>query len=99
MRRITAIGIGLGFFVAGGLAYIILQVVGLDSLQAGIWSQALLVCGLIGWLVTYIVRVVGQKMTYNEQREAYEQAFLQKKLDELSPEELAKLQAEIEQER
>ncbi|MBW4554401.1 MAG: DUF3007 family protein [Trichormus sp. ATA11-4-KO1] len=98
MRRIDAIGIGLGVFIAGGLAYVGLQLIGLDGQQAGIWSQVLLVSGLIGWLATYIFRAVGNKMTYHEQREQYEQAFLQKRLDELTPEELAKIQAEIEQE-
>ncbi|MCG6134268.1 MAG: DUF3007 family protein [Nostoc sp. LLA-1] len=97
MRRIDAIGIGLGVFIAGGLAYVGLQLVGLDGQQAGIWSQVLLVSGLMGWLFTYVFRAVGNKMTYHEQREEYEKAFLQKRLDELSPEELAKLQAEIEQ--
>jgi Protein of unknown function (DUF3007) len=98
MRRIDALGIGLGVFVAGGLVYVVLQVVGLDSINAGIWSQALLVAGLIGWLLTYIFRAVSKDMTYHQQRQDYEEAFLQKRLDELSPEELAKLQAEIEQE-
>ena len=96
MRRIDAVGIIFGVFVAGGLAYILFQVVGLDSQQAGIWSQVLLICGLIGWVMTYLFRAVGQKMTYHQQREEYEQAFLQKRLDELTPEELAKLQAKIE---
>jgi high-affinity Fe2+/Pb2+ permease len=99
MRRIDAIGIGLGVFVAGGLAYVIFQLVGLDSQQAGIWSQALLVFGLIGWLITYIWRAVNNKMTYHQQREDYEQTVFQKRLEEMSPEELAKLQAEIEQEK
>ncbi|GAX34540.1 DUF3007 family protein [Nodularia sp. NIES-3585] len=98
MRRIDAIGIGLGVFIAGGLGYVGLQLVGLDGQQAGIWSQVLLVSGLLGWLASYIFRAVGNKMTYHEQREQYEQAFLQKRLDELSPEELAKIQAEIAQE-
>ncbi|WP_066378291.1 MULTISPECIES: DUF3007 family protein [unclassified Anabaena] len=98
MRRIDALGIGLGIFIAGGLAYLGLQVVGLDSQQAGIWSQVLLFVGLIGWLATYILRAVSQKMTYHQQREQYEETFFQKRLDELSPEELAKIQAEIEQE-
>lgn len=97
MRRIDAIGIGLGVFIAGGLAYIGLQLVGLDGQQAGIWSQVLLVSCLMGWLATYVFRAVGNQMTYHEQREQYEQAFLQQRLDELTPEELAKLQAEIEQ--
>ncbi|CEJ44333.1 DUF3007 family protein [Umezakia ovalisporum] len=98
MRRIDAIGIGLGVFIAGGLGYVGLQLVGLDDLQAGIWSQVLLVSGLVGWLASYIFRAVGNKMTYHQQREEYEKAFLQKRLDELSPEELAKIQAEIEKE-
>ncbi|HIK05500.1 MAG TPA: DUF3007 family protein [Trichormus sp. M33_DOE_039] len=98
MRRIDAIGIGFGIFIAGGLVYLGLQLVGLDGQQAGIWSQTLLVMGLMGWLATYVLRAVGNKMTYHQQREHYEQAFLQQRLDELSPEELAKIQAEIEQE-
>ena len=99
MRRIDAIGIGLGVFVAGGLIYLGLQKFGLDSQSAGIWSQVLLVSGLIGWLFSYIFRAVGNKMTYHQQRQQYEEAFLQKRLDELSDEELAKIQAEIEQEQ
>ncbi|MDZ7957208.1 MAG: DUF3007 family protein [Aulosira sp. DedQUE10] len=99
MRRIDAIGIGFGFFVAGGALYAGLQLVGLDSQQAGIWSQVLLISGLLGWLATYVFRAVGKKMTYHQQRDDYEQAYFQKRLDELTPEELAKIQAEIEQEK
>ncbi|MDF5732158.1 MAG: DUF3007 family protein [Rhizonema sp. PD38] len=99
MRRIDAVGIGFGVFIGGGLAYILLQLIGLDSVQAGIWSQVLLVSVLVGWLLTYVFRAVGKKMTYNQQREQYEEAFLQKRLDELSPEEVERIQSEIEQER
>lgn len=98
MRRIDAIGIVFGVFVLGGLAYVVLQFAGLNNLSAGIWSQVLLVAGLIGWLFTYIFRAVGNKMTYHQQREEYEKAFLQKQLDQLSPEQRDKLLAEVEQE-
>ena len=98
MRRIDAIGIVFGVFVLGGLAYVILQFAGLNKLSAGIWSQVLLVAGLIGWLFTYIFRAVGNKMTYHQQREEYEKAFLAQKLDQLSPEQRDKLLAEVEQE-
>jgi hypothetical protein len=99
MRRIDVFGIGLGVFVAGGVAYLLLQGVGLDSTSAGIWSQALLVGGLVGWVLTYVLRVMTKNMSYNQQLKDYEDAVLQKRLEELSPEELATLQAEVEQER
>lgn len=98
MRRIDVIGIGFGVFIAGGLAYLVLQGVGLDSLNAGIWSQVLLVSTLVVWLVSYLTRVLSQKMTYNQQLKNYEDAVLQKRLEEMTPEELTQLQAEIEQE-
>ena len=99
MRRIDVIGITLGVFVAGGLAYLLLQFAGLDSTNAGIWSQLFLVAGLIGWLATYLFRAVTQGMTYSQQLKDYKEAVLQKQLDELTPEELARIQAEIEQEK
>jgi hypothetical protein len=37
-------------------------------------------------------------MTYNQQLKDYEDAVLQKRLEAMTPEEVAKLQAEIEQE-
>lgn len=99
MRRIDVIGIGLGVFAAGGLAYLVLQVAGLDSVQAGIWSQVLLIGGLIGWLLTYLFRAGTKQMTYNQQLKDYEEAVLQKRLEELTPEELAKMQTEIDQKK
>jgi len=41
------------FCLAGGLVYAILQLAGLDSLEAGVWSQLLLVGGLIGCFNVY----------------------------------------------
>ncbi|MDJ0736721.1 MAG: DUF3007 family protein [Nostocaceae cyanobacterium] len=99
MRRIDGIAIVFGVFLAGGLVYAILLLLGLNSLKAGIWSQALLVGGLVGWLVTYVFRAVTNNMTYHQQREEYEQAYFNKRLEELTPEELARIQAEIEQEK
>lgn len=99
MRRIDAIGIAIGVFAAGGIIYIVLQVARLDSQKAGIWSQALLVGGLVGWLLTYLFRVGTKNMAYNQQLKDYKEAVLQKRLEEMTPEELAQLQAEVEQEK
>ncbi|MEB3211076.1 MAG: DUF3007 family protein, partial [Leptolyngbyaceae bacterium] len=54
---------------------------------------------ILVWLSTYAFRAVTKNMTYNQQLKDYEDAVLQKRLDEMSPEELARLQAEIEQEK
>ncbi len=99
MRRIDAIGISIGIFVVGGLLYLVLQVVGVNSMDAGVWTQAVLVVGLVGWLLTYLFRVGNSDMTYNKQLKDYEDAVLQKRLEEMTPEELAKLQAEVEEEK
>ncbi|HIK09371.1 MAG TPA: DUF3007 family protein [Oscillatoriaceae cyanobacterium M33_DOE_052] len=99
MRRIDAIAISLGMFLAGGIAYFAFTTAGLDTATAGIWSQAILVGGLVGWLLSYLFRAVSGKMTYHQQLQDYENAVLQKRLDSLTPEELAQLEAEIAQEQ
>ena len=67
--------------------------------NAGIWSQLILVAIVIAWTGSYIFRVATKQMTYTQQLKDYEDAVLQKRLEELTPEELAKLQAEIESEK
>jgi Protein of unknown function (DUF3007) len=99
MRRIDALGITLAVFVAGGLGYVLLQTIGLDSIKAGIWSQVALVIVILGWSATYIFRVSNRNMTYDQQRAEYEEAILQQRLEAMTPEELAKLQAEVDAEK
>lgn len=99
MRRVDAIVIALGIFLGAGVVYIVLQTVGLDGITAGIWTQTLLVVGLIAWSLTYLLRVGTKNMTYNQQLKDYEEAVLQKRLEEMSPEEVAQLQVEIEQDK
>ena len=89
----------MGVFAAGGILYFAFSMAGLDGLSAGIWSQVVFVAGLLGWTATYLSRALGKKMTYYQQLEDYEDAVLQKRLEEMSPEEVAQLQAEVEQER
>ena len=99
MRRIDVIVIGIVVFAIGGAGYLGLQLAGVDSINAGIWSQLVLVGIILAWSFSYVFRVATKKMTYTQQLKDYEEAVLQKRLDELTPEELAKIQAEIEQER
>ena len=99
MRRIDALAISLGIFVVAGLVYLALQLFGLDGINAGIWTQAALVVVLVGWSMTYLFRVGSKNMTYNQQLKDYEEAVMLKRLEEMSPEELAELQQEIEREK
>ena len=99
MRRIDVVSIGIGVFAAGGIIYLVLKFAGLDSLNAGIWSQVIFLGGLLAWIITYLTRVLTKNMTYNQQLEDYEEAVLRKRLEEMSPEELEKLQAEVEAEK
>ncbi|AFZ46193.1 hypothetical protein Cyast_0211 [Cyanobacterium stanieri PCC 7202] len=91
MRRIDAILIALGVFLAGGVIYFVFQVLGLDAADAGIWSQVVLVLGLIGWVSTYLIRVFTNDMTYHKQVKDYDDAFFAKQLEKMSPEEIEKL--------
>jgi len=99
MRRVDVFTIGIGVFLGGGIIYLLLQWLGVESLNAGIWTQGILVMGLIIWSLTYFTRVLTKNTTYHQQRKEYEDAMLTKRLEEMSPEELAKLQAEIEKEK
>ncbi|MDS3861235.1 DUF3007 family protein [Thermosynechococcaceae cyanobacterium BACA0444] len=96
MRRIDAIALGLAAVIMGAVIYGVLQLFGLDAQTAGVWSQAIFVIGLLAWLSTYFFRVFTKQMTYNQQLKDYEDAVLEKRLESLTPEELAQLQAEIE---
>jgi len=99
MRRIDAIAISLAVFLGGGLVFFLLQIVGLDGINAGIWTQVILVVGLLGWASTYLFRALGKNMTYHQQMQEYEEAVMKKRLEEMSPEEIAKLQTDIAQEK
>ncbi len=99
MRRIDVIFIGIIVLIVGGGIYFLLQFLGVDQLSAGIWSQSILVLGLVGWTLTYLLRVFTKNMTYHQQIKEYEEAVIQKRLEEMTPEEIAQLQKEIEQEK
>ncbi|PSN14046.1 DUF3007 domain-containing protein [filamentous cyanobacterium CCT1] len=99
MRRIDVIAVGFGIFLAGGGLFLAFRLFGLDGISAGIWSQAVMVGGVVAWLASYLLRVVTRNMTLNQQMDDYESAVLQRRLDELSPEQLAALQEKLDQEK
>jgi len=78
-------------FGAGGLVYV--TVGWLRWLEAGVWSQLLLIGGLIGWLVTYAFQAVKQNMTYHQQRIMRKRSL---KTVKKSPRRTGAIQAEID---
>jgi hypothetical protein len=99
MRRLDVFSIGLGVFLAGGAIYFLLQVLGIDAMNAGIWSQALLVVGLVGWVLTYLVRFATSNLTYNQQLRDYENAIVEKRWEKMTPEEREQVSLEVLQEQ
>jgi hypothetical protein len=99
MRKIDVIVIGIVVFAIGGAGYLGLKLAGLDHINAGIWSQLVLVGIILAWSFSYVFRVATKNTTYGQQLKDYEEAVLQKRLDELTPEQLAEIQAEIDRER
>jgi hypothetical protein len=95
MRRIDAILICVGFFGAGGLIYVGFKSFGLGDLDAGIWSQVLLVIGLLGWVATYLVRAVTHNMSYDQQRQNHEDTVLRNRLAGMTKAEIAQLETEV----
>jgi len=87
MRRFDVFSIGIGVFLAGGAIYFLLQTLGIDSIQAGIWTQAVLVVGLVGWVLTYLFRFATSNLTYNQQLRNYEEALVEKRWETMSAEE------------
>jgi hypothetical protein len=104
LTRAQVILLGLVVFAIGGSGYWVFRSSGLEGFSPGIATSALLMLVVVGWTASYLLRVVGGKMTYMEQRRRYRAAYdavtddeLQRKFDAMSPEEQAKLLAEVGQ--
>jgi hypothetical protein len=95
MRRIDAIAVMVALFGFGGVTFWVFRTSGFNDINAGVWSQVVLVGVLIAWISTYVFRAVTKTMTYNQQLDEYKKAVLSKKLEEMSPEDRDRLLAEV----
>ncbi len=96
MRRLDILGLGLLLLLVGGGVYGSLQVIGLDAQVAQTWASGLLLAGVVAWIGVYLSRVLTQRMTLQKQQTTYEMEILKQRLADMSPEELAAFQAELE---
>ena len=91
--------IGGGIFAAGYAAYYGLQAAGLDAGAAGNYVQLTVFVALtFGWVGSYLWRVGTKNMTYVRQLEAYEEAVMAKRLEEMPEAERVRLGEEAEAE-
>lgn len=98
--RKDVILIGVGLIALGYALYYGLQAMGMDAGFAGNWVQLIIFLGIcVGWISTYLFRVATKQMTYVKQLEAYEDAVMKKRVDEMTEAELAELAAEVDSER
>lgn len=91
--------IGGGVTGAGFAAYYGLQSFGgMDATKAGNAVQLTFVLGLtLVWVGSYVMRVFNKDMTYVKQLKDYEDAVMQKRLEEMPAGELEKMMDELDQ--
>ena len=75
MTRAQVFQIGLIVFVLGGLVYEVFQLIGFESISAGIASQSILILIILIWTASYLLRVFSGNMTFMEQRKRYREAY------------------------
>ncbi len=75
MTRAKVFQIGLIVFLLGGLGYEVFQLLGLESISAGIATQSILILIIFAWTASYLFRVFSGKMTFMEQRKRYREAY------------------------
>jgi len=95
-KDVILIGAGLtggGFFFKWAL-----ETAGVDPIMAGNYAQLIVFVGLcFGWIGSYLFRVATKQMTYAKQLEDYEEAVMQKRLEEMPEAELENMMGEIEE--
>ena len=103
LTRAKVIQIGFLVFALGAIGYFSFRIIGLEGEKAGIASEALLILIVCIWTGTYLGRVFTGKMTFNEQRKRYLEAYekitsaeLQSKFEAMTDEEQNQLLNELE---
>tara|TARA_B100000700_G_scaffold393_1_gene558 strand:- start:612 stop:935 length:324 start_codon:yes stop_codon:yes gene_type:complete len=75
LTRIKVFQIGLIVFVLGGFGYEAFQLLGFESIKAGIAAQSILILIVFAWTASYLFRVFSGNMTFMEQRKRYREAY------------------------
>ena len=104
MTRAQVFQIGFIVFVLGGLGYEVFQLLGFESISAGIAAQSILILIVLGWTTSYLFRVFSGNMTFMEQRKRYIEAYekltdekIKEKFETMTEEEKIELMKSVEE--
>tara|TARA_B100000579_G_scaffold355401_1_gene310715 strand:+ start:37 stop:357 length:321 start_codon:yes stop_codon:yes gene_type:complete len=105
LTRAKVFQIGFVVFILGGLGYEAFQVLGFESISAGIAAQSVLILIVLGWTASYLFRVFSGNMTFMEQRKRYRDAYekltdekIMEKFEAMTEEEKIKLLKSVKEE-
>tara|TARA_B100001029_G_C14819861_1_gene317046 strand:- start:38 stop:361 length:324 start_codon:yes stop_codon:yes gene_type:complete len=105
LTRAKVFQIGLIVFALGGIGYELFQLLGFESISAGIATQLILILIIFAWTASYLFRVFSGNMTFMEQRKRYREAYekltdqkIKEKLDSMTEEEKIELLKTVEDE-
>ncbi len=105
MTRAKVFQIGLIVFLLGGLGYEAFQLLGFESISAGIATQSILILIIFAWTASYLFRVFSGNMTFIEQRKRYREAYdklteekIREKFEAMTDEEKFELLKKVEDE-
>ena len=106
MTRAKVFQIGLIVFLLGGLGYEFFQILGFESISAGIATQSILILIIFAWTGSYLFRVFSGNMTFMEQRKRYRETYdkltdekIKEKYDAMTEEEKIELLKTVDEER
>tara|TARA_B100000700_G_scaffold230532_1_gene254921 strand:- start:86 stop:412 length:327 start_codon:yes stop_codon:yes gene_type:complete len=106
LTRAKVFQIGLIVFLLGGLGYEGFQILGLESITAGIATQSILILIIFAWTASYLFRVFSGNMTFMEQRKRYREAYekltdekIREKFEAMTEKEKLELLKTVEEER
>ena len=103
MTKAKVIQLGIAISLLGFLSYKLTPLFGISDLTVSSISNLVLIILVMGWVFTYLFRVVNGKMTFMEQRKRYRKEYekvvndkLEAKFNSLSKEEQQKLMEDLE---
>ncbi len=96
--RLNILIFGCIVLLGGGALYGGVRLLGISEATAQTGASVLLLLGFVVWTAGYLSRVLSGRMSLHRQQQVYETERLRQQIEQMSPEQLAALQAEIEAE-